>query len=138
MICQYKYKDGILFITFPETLSDNDFRLVNEEFENIEKQYSVVPNFIVSLNNVKTFNGDYHSVQKLATQRAEITFPNKILEAILVTNDFQMGFARMYQIVNNNPQLTVEIFKDEAKAIEWIKSNDTCLTSGSSSAGLHK
>jgi hypothetical protein len=132
MICQYEYKDDILFVTFPETLSDNDFRLVNEEFEIIEKEYSVVPNFIVSLNNVKTFSGDYHSVQKLAKQRAEKTFPNNIFEAILVTNDFQMGFARMYQTVNDNPQLTIEIFKDEAKAIEWIKSKDTRLTRRSS------
>jgi hypothetical protein len=124
--------DGILFVTFPETLSDNDFRLINEEIEIIEEEYSVVPNFIVSLNNVKTFNGNYYSVQKLAKQRTEKIFPNNIIEAILVTNDFQMGFARMYQTVNDNPQLTIKIFKDEAKAIEWIKSNDTRLTSSSS------
>jgi hypothetical protein len=128
MICQYKYKDGILFVTFPETLSDNDFRLINEELGIIEKEYSVLPNFIVNLNNVKVFNGDYNSVQKLAERRAEITFSENILEAIVVTNDFQMGFARMYQTVNDNPQLTIKIFKDEAKAIEWINSNDTRLT----------
>jgi hypothetical protein len=132
MICQYEYKDGILFVTFPEIVSDNDFHLVSMEFEIIEKEYSVVPNFIVSLKNVNTFNGDYHSVQNLAKQRAQKSFPNNILEAILVTNDFQMGFARMYQTVNDNPHLTIKIFKDEPKAIEWIKSNDTRLTSRSS------
>jgi hypothetical protein len=125
MICQFEYNDGIVFVTFPETLSDNDFRLINMEIEIIEKEYSVVPNFIVRLNTVKTFNGNYFSVQALARQRAEITYPNTILEAIVVTNDFQMGFARMYQTVNDNPQLTIKIFKDEAKAIDWIKSNDT-------------
>ena len=129
MICKYENKDGILFVTLPETLSDNDFRLINQEIEIIEAEYSIIPNFIVNLKNVKTFNGDYTSVQKLAKQRTERTFPNNILEAILVANDFQMGFARMYQTVNDNPQLTIKIFKDEAKAIEWIKSNDTRLTS---------
>jgi hypothetical protein len=131
MICQYEYKNGILFVTFPETLSDNDMRLINKEIEIIEEEYSVVPNFVVSLNNVKTFIGEYFSVQELARQRAEKTYPNNILEAILVTNDFQMGFARMYQTVNSNPQLTIKIFKDEAKAIDWIKSNDTRPTSAS-------
>ena len=128
MICQYEYKDGILFVIFPETLSDNDFRIINEEIESVEEEYPVVPNFIVNLNNVKKFNGNYSSVQELAKQRAEKTFPNSILEAILVSNDFQMGFARMYQTVNDNPQLTIKIFRDEAKAIEWIKTNDTHLT----------
>jgi hypothetical protein len=125
MICKYEYKNNILFLIFPETLSDDDFRLMNEELEIIEKQYSIVPNFIVNLKNVETFNGDYHSIQKLASQREEIKFPNNILEAILVSNDFQLGFARMYQTFNNNPQVTIKIFKDEAKAIEWIQSEET-------------
>ena len=128
MICQYEYKEDIVFVTFPETLSDNDFRLMNEEIESVEDEYSKVPNFIVSLTNVKKFNGNFYSVQELAKQRAAKTFPNNILEAILVNNDFQMGFARMYQTVNDNPQLTIKIFRDEAKAIEWIKTNDTHLT----------
>jgi hypothetical protein len=132
MICQFENKDGILFITFPDTLSDNDFRIINEEIAIMEEGYSTVPNFIVNLNNVKTFNGDYYSIQKLAKQRAKISFPNNIYEAILVTNDFQMGFARMYQTVNDNPQLTIKIFKDEAKAIEWVKSHDTGQTTHSS------
>jgi hypothetical protein len=125
MICKYEYKNDILFLTFPETLSDNDFLLINEELEIIEKKYSVVPNFIVNLRNVKTFNGDYQSVQRLAMQRREKKFPNNILEAILVSDDFQIGFARMYQTFNDNSQLTIKIFKDEAKAIEWIKSGNT-------------
>ena len=122
MICKYEYKNNILSVIFPEILSDKDFRLINEEIENIEKQYSAVPNFIVNLKNVDTFTGDYRSIQKLAVQREEKKFPNTILEAIVVSNDFQLGFARMYQTFNNNPQVTIKIFKDEAKAIEWIKS----------------
>jgi len=128
MICRYENKDGILFVTFPETLSDNDFRVMNEEIAVVEKEYSLVPHFIVKLNAVKIFHGDYHSVQMLAKQRANITYPNTLLEAFVVTNDFQMGFARMYQTVNDNPQVTIKIFKDELQAIEWIKSNDTRLT----------
>jgi hypothetical protein len=125
MICSYEYKDNILFQIFPESLSDNDFRLIDEEIEIIEKKYSLVPHFLVNLINVKSFSGDYRAVQKLAKKREDKKFPNNILEAILVSNDFQMGFARMYQTFNANPQLEIKIFKDESKAIEWIKSNDT-------------
>ena len=121
MICKYEYIDNILFQIFPETLSDNDFRLIHDELEVIEKNYPVLPHFIVNIQKVKTFNGDYFSIQKFAGQREEKIFPNRILEAIVVSNDFQMGFARMYQTVNCNPQLTIKIFNDESKAIEWIK-----------------
>jgi hypothetical protein len=124
MICKYEYKNDILFVIFPEILSNNDFHLFNEEIEIIEKKYPVVPNFLVDLKNITTFNGDYNSIQKLAKQRREKIFPNQIFEAIVVSNDLQMGFARMYQTFNDNPHLTIKIFKDEVKAIEWIKSND--------------
>jgi hypothetical protein len=134
MICKYKYKNNILSVIFPETLSDSDFRLMNEELEIIERQYSVIPNFIVNLKNVETFNGDYHSIQKLALQREEKKFPNNILEAILVSNDFQLGFARMYQTFNSNPQLTIKIFKDEVQAIEWIISGGTATSTSDSSS----
>ena len=132
MICKYENKNDIIYQTFPETISNSDFRLINEEINLIEEKYSVVPNFIVDIRNVKTLKGDYHSIQKLAAQRRDKKFSNNILEAILVANDFQMGFARMYQTFNDNPQLTIQIFKDEAKAIEWIKSNETGLTGPSS------
>jgi hypothetical protein len=128
MICKYEYKDNIIFQIFPRSLSDNDFRFIHEEVETIEKKYSFVPHFVVNLQKVESYSGDYHAVQKLAKQREDKKFPNNILEAILVSNDFQMGFARMYQTFNNNPQLEIKIFKDEAKAIEWIKSHDAGLT----------
>ena len=127
MICTYEYKNDIIFLTFPETLSDNDFLLINKEIEIIEQKYSALPHFIVNLKNVNTFNGDYQSIQELATSRKAKKFPNHILEAIVVSNNFQMGFARMYQTCNDNPQLTIKIFQEETKAVEWIK------TGGSSS-----
>jgi hypothetical protein len=31
-----------------------------------------------------------------------------------------MGFARMFQILNEHPQVTVRIFEDETSARAWI------------------
>jgi hypothetical protein len=50
----------------------------------------------------------------------------------LVTNDFQLGFARMYQTLSDSPQITMNVFMDEIKAIEWLKTDDIRLSSASS------
>jgi hypothetical protein len=127
MICKYEYKNNTLSQIFPETLSDNDFRLLNEELEIIEKKYSFVPNRIVNLQNVKTYNGNLNSIYSFVQRRIEKKYPRKILSAFLVSNDFQMGYARLFQILDTNPQASIKIFIDEAKANEWIKSQDTLL-----------
>jgi poly(3-hydroxyalkanoate) synthetase len=124
MICKYEYKDNILFQIFPETLSGNDFCLLNDELKIIENKYSVVSNYVANLQNLKSYNGKFNSIYEFAQKRIEQKSNNKILSAFLVSNDFQMGFARVFQILIDNPQISIKIFTDEAKANEWIKSEE--------------
>jgi hypothetical protein len=32
-----------------------------------------------------------------------------------------MGMARMFQTLNDNPQITIQIFEDEAAAVIWLR-----------------
>jgi hypothetical protein len=127
MICKYKKKDNILFQIFPETLSDIDFCLLNEEFETIENKYSTVLNRIVDLNNLKKYHSNFNSIYEYVQRRIEKRYPNMIFLAFLVSSDFQMEYARMFQLLNDNLQISTKIFTDEVKAIEWINSDDTHL-----------
>jgi len=124
MVCTYEYKDNILFQTFPESLSGNDFGLLNDEVKIIEDKYSVVSNYVANLKNLKSYNGKFNSIYEYAQKQIEKKSPTKIFSAFLVSNDFQMGFARVFQMLIDNPQISIKIFTDEIQANEWIKSED--------------
>ena len=56
----------------------------------------------------------------VAEQRRASTVANPIQSAIVVANPVQYGVARMFQTLNDHPQITVEIFHDRASAIAWL------------------
>ena len=131
MILTYEIKDDILYGYFPDTLSDRDFHELPEEFDTIELKYSTLPNRLVSLCNVKSFNANFSAVLLLAEKRNKKVFSTAFKTAILVCNNYQLGFARMYQTFIENPNMRIEIFLDESEALKWLRSGDTRLTNRS-------
>ena len=45
--------------------------------------------------------------------------------ALLVSKPVDYGLLRMYQIIAENLPLEVEVFKNKAAALEWIKNSDS-------------
>ena len=132
MICKYEYRDNILFQTLPEVLTISDALLLVKEMDSIDNGYSVMPNRLVNFQGTKSFQGDFGTVLGVAEQRERKKFPNHFKSALLVANTFQLGFARMFQTLDDNPQITMKIFMDESKAIEWLKTDDTHVSNSSS------
>ena len=131
MILTFENRDGILFVIFPETVTEENILSLAPEIENTEKDYTVIPNRVVSLCNVKSFDAHFSAVLLLSEKRNNKKFSNRFKTALLVSNNVQLGFARMYQMFIENPQISIEIFSDESKALDWLKSPDTRLTSHS-------
>ena len=129
MMPTFENRDGILFAVFSETVTEENLRSLAAEIENVEKDYTVLTNRVVDLCKVKSFDANFMSVLSLAENRNRKVFPTHIKTALLVSNNYQLGFARMYQTFIENPQMSINIFTDESKALEWLKSPDTRLTS---------
>jgi hypothetical protein len=125
MICTYEYKDGILFQIFPEAMTDHDMNPLAKEMDGVDNEYSILPNRLVNLQALNSFDGNFDSVLKLAQMRVAKKFPNRFKSALVVANDLQLGFARMFQTLSDNPQVTLEVFRDESTAIEWLKTDNT-------------
>ena len=49
---------------------------------------------------------------------------NPIKTAILASNLVQFGFARMFQALNDHPQIVVAIFGDDEDALRWLQRAD--------------
>ena len=103
-----------------DTLTDADLRGLAEAVIAIEAVHATTPSRIADLTGLTRFEVGFNGVDALAQRRREIRVKGKSKTALLVGNEMQFGVARMYQTLNDHPQITTEIFRDRAEAHAWI------------------
>jgi hypothetical protein len=72
----------------------------------------------------------YAEVANIADRVGHRPLSSPIRSAFLVDRPVQLGFARMFQTLNQHPQVTVGIFEDEAAARSWLIDAATDATDG--------
>ena len=87
----------------------------------VEGARAVVPHRLTDLRGISDVQVAYPDVQELADDRRARRFPNSFKSAIVVGSPVQMGMARMFRTINDNPQISIEIFEDEAEALRWLQ-----------------
>jgi hypothetical protein len=80
----------------------------------------IVPHRLTDLTGAVGLNLTFESVWALAARRRALRFPNAFKSAIVAPQPSQLGFARMFQTLNDNPQITIQIFADKTAALQWI------------------
>lgn len=89
--------------------------------ERIEQQYPAKSR-VTDLTSVDTFNVDFNAVFALAERRRGRQFTTSINSAIIAVKPIEIGFARMYQTLNDNPQIEIRIVSSLAEAEAWFAS----------------
>lgn len=87
----------------------------------IERGHERVPPRLTDLRGVTEFQISFGQVSGLAAARTATRFPNAFRSAILVSSPAQMGMANMYRTLNDNPQITLEVFEEETAALAWLR-----------------
>jgi hypothetical protein len=73
------------------------------------------------MTDLARFDVGFNSVDALASRRRESRVVGPTRTAILVMNELQFGVARMYQTLNDHPQITTRIFRDRDEAMRWLE-----------------
>lgn len=97
-----------------------DIFQATKEVTAFEQTQPVVPHRFADLRGTVNLKINFSDVMNLATERQAAKFPNHIKSAILIGNKVQLGYARMFQNLNDNPQMTIRIFEDETEARAWL------------------
>lgn len=113
---------GLIRVTLSGALTGDDLRGIAVAADDIEGASSPVAPRITDMTGVTEFKIAYPDVQTLAQHRRGIQFPNTFKSAIVVSGPSQMGIARMFQTLNDNPQITIEIFTESSAALAWVRS----------------
>ena len=108
-----------ILIALIDVVEPRDLMQLATETKRFERG-DVVPHRITDLSRVEKLSISFEDVYELATLRKSLTFKNPFKSALVVTEPVQMGYARMFQTLNDHPQITLQIFQDLAAARAWL------------------
>lgn len=120
MPCEVQWEGRWLRARLVGLITEADLLALQATFSRIEAECEVIPNRLVDLRNMTTSAATSDAVREFATARRQQKFPNAFRTAIVTDNTLQLGYARMFQIVNDNPAITMRIFTEEIAAREWV------------------
>lgn len=89
--------------------------------ERFEKAHEHSLHRLCTLTGVTQFAIDFGVVLQTAERRRKFRLSRRIRDAIVVSGDLQLGFARMYQQVIEHPQIDFRIFEDRQEAEAWLR-----------------
>jgi hypothetical protein len=118
------HQDNLIRVVFWGTFDNHDLSAGADELDRIERAADVVPHRVTDLRPVERLEIDFDGVLELAMARRRLEFSNPFKSAILVNDIPRFGFARMYQILNDHPQICIAIFGDEDEALKWLRIPD--------------
>jgi len=78
-------------------------------------------NRVTDFSAVEKLDIGFHDVHALAEVRRSLTFDGPIRSAFIACQPLHIGYARMFQTLNDNPAVEIRIVADMAEALEWFR-----------------
>ena len=120
MAYQISFDGPLLVIRFFGALGPADLDAAADEVFAIEDGGRNTPPRLCDLRDVAEANIAYADMARLAERTRSRPLAADVRSAIVVAQPVQLGFARMFQILNEHPRVTVRIFDDETAARTWL------------------
>lgn len=117
---QIQFDAPILRITFSGIVTKADFTGLLSEVRRLEADFERVPDRLADLSGVTEWESRFQTTYDVASLRRAEAFPNKFRSAIVAPTPVTFGIARMFQTLNDNPQIEIQVFNTRAEAEEWL------------------
>jgi len=112
---------GILRIVMPATLTPAELHGINDALGEVERAAAPIPRRLVDITGVTRFELGFEEMFAMTRQRRVQRPAYPIRTAVAAATPVQVGFARMFQTLNDDPLVTVRIFPDPDAALAWLK-----------------
>jgi hypothetical protein len=124
MAFELREEDGILRIRLSGTLTNVDLSRCGEQLAALEDARAVVPHRLSDLRPVDRLEIDLTGILGLAEARRRRTYANPFKSAIIAPDIVHFGCARMFQTLNDHPQIAIAIFEGIEPALAWLRVPD--------------
>jgi len=82
------------------------------------------PHRLVDITAVENLDVSFSEMYSFSSTRRGAVFSNPVKTAIVAATTVQFGLARMFSLLNAQPQTEVAVFRDAKSALEWIGSDN--------------
>jgi hypothetical protein len=100
-------------------LDRSDLDAVMREIERLEDQ-GLLQDRLTDLTALERIDVGFEEVFALAVKRAERRITAPVRSALVANRPVQFGFARMFQMLNDNPRIQIRIFGNLEEARQWL------------------
>lgn len=107
-------------VAFSGVLTGRNLREVADELRSHESALGMVPDRLVDMSDVVATSGTFEVAILAARVRSVQRFPNTFRSALVSPKVEVAGFARIFRILNRNPQIVVEVFDSVERAEAWL------------------
>ena len=112
--------DAILFARLHGVFTPQELNHLAAEAEIAEASHPVSLDRLTDLTAVERFEVGFREIYYFAIRRSSQRFSRVVKSAIVVQEPVQHGIARMYEALNENPQIQIRILRSIAEAKEWF------------------
>jgi hypothetical protein len=113
----------ILRITFSGHVTDAEFINSLIELQHLERGLGHVPDRLTDLTAVQEWEPKFSTTLDVTKARRSQVFPNHFRSAIVAPAPETFGVARMFQTLNDNPQIAIQVFETLTAAEGWLAAN---------------
>ena len=118
--------DGTLVvITLTGTITREDLEGIGTDLFAIERGGTYTPPRLTDLRGAEDATVGYPDVARLAERSIARPLSGRVRAALLVEKPAQFGYARMFQTLNRHPLVTLQVFKGEKAARDWLAGSDS-------------
>ena len=116
--------EGVLVVHLPRQLTYDHLVEAANYLVALDESLPVTPHRLTDASAMEDVLVHFAEMESFANRRQQAKLKNPIKSAIVAPKPLQMGFARMFKTLNNNPQMTIKIFADPGSAWEWVRNPD--------------
>jgi hypothetical protein len=111
---------GYMLIRLHGAVTGNELLQLTQEMRSIEARHQAIDR-VTDVTRMEEINFDYLDVDAVAQIRRSLHFAAPIRSAIVASRPLHVGYARMFQTLNDNPAIEVRILGSMDEALAWLK-----------------
>jgi len=117
----YEFRDEgkYYYARLSGSLDRAELNAMTREVERLEDS-GVMLDRITDFTSVDRIDVGFEEVFAVAQRRAERRVVTPIKSALVANRPVQFGFARMFQMLNDNPRIQIRIFGSLEEAQQWL------------------